>query len=209
MRGEGNNAIILQAENSSKHEVNGFSVINHYVRLQLGLNLQEYIFLDYIFHTNKKRLKAPISFLDYYKGTGIVPKDISELIENLKRKNLLVWDSSYATVNKHGKKGRVDVCEWWKYSFNDKDMIKQLRKIHRYGNKKTIEERLPKVIQKIPFEELKAKLIAYMEWCTKTGTYAKNLSTWLNPKREHWNDELEDRAPKEEQNNDVPDNFFT
>ena len=159
---------------------NGISVINHKKRIELSLTIEEYVFLDFIWSTNKKQ-QTPIAFIQYLKFLGMLPVEVKLLFAKMKEKNLLVWDE---------KKKRVDIYTKWKDAFNTNNQFDELWKIHPKGNKNISRERLSKVLDKIPFDELTTRLKKYLADCKNTQRFEKDLATWLNPKNEHWNDAL-------------------
>ena len=102
-----------------------------------------------------------------------------EMKKGMKNKGLLHW---------HPTKERIEVYSDWVAIFSVSGLDDQLWQIHKAGNRQMVRERLPKVLKKIAFEDLKAKLIAYLKWCDQTERSKKDLSTWLNPEKQFWND---------------------
>ena len=171
-------------EYSHRHKIKGSSTINHNIRVSLKISLEEYVILDFIFLQNQKSNKT-ITFADYYRETGFIKEDIIELFKLIKAKKLLIFDD---------KKGRVDVSEDWKILFSTGDSFDRIWLIHPKGNKQVARGRLPKVLKKISIESLIEKLTAYVKWCNTADTFKKDLSTWLNPELEHWNNTIEDKS---------------
>ena len=177
-------------EYTIRHRVTGSTVINHNVRLNLKLSLEEYTLLDFIHNWNKLN-NNPITFANYYSQTGFIYTEIDTLFKLLKEKGLLVWDAP---------KKRVDVSDEWKDIFNTDRLFTSVWKMHPHGAKQIAKERLPKVLRKISLEDLQKKLKQYLAFCKENNRFAKDLSTWLNPKNEHWNDPIgkvqQDTTPK-------------
>lgn len=71
-------------------EIKGFTTINHAVRVKLGLTLQEYVILDFLFNWQKKHADVPKKD-DWYRELGIDNnKDsVIVLISDLSRKGYL------------------------------------------------------------------------------------------------------------------------
>jgi len=170
----------LDSEFSYRKTISGYSTINHAVRVQLQLSLEEYVLMDFIFQENQKRTTS-IRFDDYFKATGFINENIKELFSLMKDRGLLVLDTKY---------NRPDVFDEWKAIFSSSDLFAQLWKIHAKGNQPTAKERLPKALKMITFELLKEKLKRYVAACNANQTFKKGLDVWLNPQKEHWNDPL-------------------
>jgi len=168
------------AENTLRNKITGSTTINHRIRVEFKLSLEEYVLLDFIFNWNKKSNEA-IRFKDYYVATGFINNDIIELFKVLKEKKLLIKDLN---------KNRVDVAPEWTALFSTDGSIERLWKIHPKGNKKQASLKLGRVLKKISIDELCSKLTHYVKWCDATNTFKKDLSTWLNPELEHWNNDL-------------------
>src|SRR3990167_10876769 len=156
---------ITKAEKALKLKVIGSTLIHHNIRLQFGLSVEEYILMDFICSINKIQSK-PITFSQYYLKTGFIPENIRNIFSILKEKGLLLWDK---------EKKRVDVCHDWKNQFDSSPLFDQLWKIHAKGNKNSARERLVRVLKKIPFEDLKTKLIQYKIDCKKSERFEKDL----------------------------------
>ena len=153
MTGEGFNRRVSQLERDNVMKVKGTTIIDHYVRVRLELNLEEYVLMDFIHNWNQRHKKSSIKFGDYYAGTGIIPIDLQGIMDRLRQRNMLVKDSI----------GRPDVCGLWREMFNVDEHVKELWKLHNKGNLATVKIRLPKVLKMIPFSQLKERLIAYID----------------------------------------------
>ena len=160
------------------------SVINHKIRKQFNLSNNEYIFLDFIFLTNKVH-SHPITYGMFDAGAGLSINEVKKLFASMKERKFLVWDQI---------KKRTDVSVEWKVAFDTSNQFDELWKIHPKGNKNMARERLPKVLKKIDFNQLKIKLQKYLSDCRNTQRFEKDLATWMNPKNEHWNDIMEKKA---------------
>lgn len=177
---------INKDEFDDRNLISGTSVINHRIRINLKLSLEEYVLMDFIHSWNQKNT-APITFGDYFKATGFLSLEgIEEKFSRMKTMELLWWDD---------KKKRVDVCQEWKNAFKTDALVKELWSIHPKGNLQTAKERLPKVLLKIQIEMLIPKLKAYIA-SEPDEQYRKGLDVWLNPKKEHWNDPLVNKIQK-------------
>lgn len=165
-------------EYSNRRLISGKSHIDHRIRVQLHLSIEEYVILDFIRNHNLTS-KETITFRNYYVNTGYIPKDVDAFIQHLKERKLIVWNKA---------EERVDVYDDWKDAFTGD--FERLWKILKKGNKAGAKERFSKVVRKIGCDELEEKLIAYVKHCDTYGIFKKGLEVWLEPKKEHWNDPL-------------------
>lgn len=184
---------VTTGEYNLRYRVKGKSIIDHSIRVEMKLSLEEYVLLDFI-HTWNLHNTAPILVKDYYYATGIINEDLIDLFQRLKDRGMIC---------KHHKKDGPDVTQRWKDLFNTDGQFEEMWTLHRKGNKATAKDRFFKVIKKIEYQELKAKLIAYLKNCDEYNIFKKGLDVWLNPEREHWNNPLETRTmfPKRTQQN--------
>lgn len=173
------NAVNSQ-EFAMRHRVSGKSTINHSVRVNEKLSCEEYVIIDFVYTWNSTK-NTPIKIKDFYRETGFAPIDVTEFLQKLKSKELLVWDD---------KLKRIDVYEHWKVIFSSSSKFDQIWSLHSQGNKKIAKERLPKVLKKISIEELTERLTSYLAQCGQMNRYTMDLATWLHPDKEHWNDVL-------------------
>lgn len=81
----------------------------------------------------------------------------------------------------------------------------ELWKLHPKGNKKTAKDRFIKVIKKVPFSDLKEKLLPYIK--SNDFCYLKGLDVWLNPDKEYWDDVIIWKDGKEPENKVIPKNM--
>ena len=44
------------------------------------------------------------------------------------------------------------------------------------------------MLKKITFDDLYARLKTYLKTCAEIDRYTLDLTTWLNPEKEHWKD---------------------
>lgn len=175
---------ITKMEYDQRALVKGKSIIDHSIRLQLKLTLEEYVLLDFI-HTWNASKKDAATFRNFYIATGIIQADTKHYLNKMKDKGLIVWDAKHK---------RVEAFQRWVNVFSSDGLLDELWKIHAKGSKVKARERLPKVLKKITFEELKQKYQAYITACKSAGKefeFIKGLDVFLNPKNEHWNDPIQ------------------
>ncbi len=172
---------VTKMEYDLRSYVKGKTIINHSIRLQLKLTLEEYVLLDFIYTWNQNE-KAPATFRNFYTHTGIIQADVKHFLGRMKEKGLIIWDA---------KNKRVEAYSEWVNAFSSDGLLDILWKIHAKGSKASARERLPKVLKKISFEELKQKYQAYIDSCAgREYQFIKGLDVFLNPKKEHWNDPI-------------------
>ncbi len=167
----------------------GTSTIDHNIRCKLKLNCLEYAVADYIATHKIQNVLDPCA-----KFLGISIEQANKLYQSLIDKYLMM---------NNGVGCDFECTDKWKDEFKaekteDKieEKTEELWKLHRYGNKPTCKKRLPKVLKKLSFEELKDKLIKYLKACDSSDTSKKMLSTWLDPEKEYWQDPLPVAKPK-------------
>lgn len=150
------------------------STINHKIRTKLNLTIDEYVCLDYLSQNKLARLS------DFKRDLGLDSDFLFSISQSLKAKKMVVR-----------KDDKLEISELWTNEFkaNDSD-FKVLWKIHAKGNLQTAKERFAKVMLKNNLDDIKEKLINYLKACSESDTFPKNLDTWLNPKKEHWNNPL-------------------
>ena len=175
---------VNEMERANREKVRGISVIKHRIRLELNLSLEEYVVMDFIFNHNTSK-SSTITFGDCYKETGLIYADAKELISGLKTKGCLILDAT---------KNRIDVCPDWYAHFSTGGQFEEIWRMHMSGNKATAKSRLARVLKKISYDDLKKKLSLYLKACDESQSFKKNLDTWLNPDKEHWNDIVQKRA---------------
>lgn len=171
---------VTSEEFNGKQKITGKTIVDHRTRVEMRLSLEEYVLLDFI-HTFNQAGPGTITFADYYRETGIIKHDVTEIFKKLKERKLMVWNE---------KDKRVDVSDEWKMHFNAGGSIERLWKILPKGNKPTAKARLPKVLKMISMDELASKLTAYVQHCDANNIFKKGLDVWLNPQKSHWDDPL-------------------
>ncbi len=149
--------------------------IDHKIRIKLLLTMEEYCVLDFL--CDRKELTK---YSDYENNLGINKGQVGVILASLKKKQMIQQRAS----------GEIVVCDLWKNQFKKIDFIDILWNIHMAGSKQKARQRLPAVLKKIGLDELKKKLEQYVKACNDSGSYAKNLDAYLNPKSEHWNDPI-------------------
>lgn len=173
---------VTNYEYLKRMEIKGTTTINHRIRVQLKLSMEEYVMMDFIYNWNLNNTETP-KLKHYFLATGYIAEDIQFLFKVMREKKLLI---AHGKINKH-----CDVCPAWYAIFSTSvDQVNELWKILQKGNKPTVIQRLPKVLKQVSFDELKAKLIAYVKDCEVNGAFMKGLDVWLNPEKQHWNDPL-------------------
>ncbi len=156
---------------------NRTTLIDHSIRVKLKLNCLEYAVADYI--ANNK-IQNVLGECAAYLGISIQQAD--QCYQSLIDKYLMM---------NNGVGVDFEVTDKWKNEFKEPESrIKEIWPIHPHGNKPTCIKRLPKVLKKITMDELVQKLNDYLNACAKSDRAVKNLSTWLDPEKEYWNDPL-------------------
>ena len=74
------------------------TTINHKIRLELELSLEEYVFLDYIYQSKKKTFTVK----DFYNNLGFSEDEIGHIFRSMRR--FLEWDGNKISTNKDWNK---------------------------------------------------------------------------------------------------------
>ena len=165
----------------------GVSVILHKTRIALGLTLEEYVLLDFIYEWNNKNATASPSFKDYFVATGIIRDDINIMFKKLHACGFLTMDSA---------KRRVTTTNAWNKYFDTPDSFERFWARHPQGNKATALNRFKTVVGKMKQDpnKLFGKLELYLANCATLDRFSKGLDVWLNPAKRHWDDPLTTRS---------------
>lgn len=143
--------------------VTGTTIIDHRIRAELNLSLQEYTIMDFC------------------------EKNVGKLLPEICIKEMAVeWDmikDTFTTLYEKGFLHNFKPTEKWTNAF--KADIDILWTIHAKGTKKVAATRLKTVLKKVPMSELVTKLKSYVK--SNEFQYLKGLDVWLNPTAEHWN----------------------
>jgi hypothetical protein len=168
--------------------ITGTTFINHAIRANFGLSLQEYTVMQFLQDCAENKLNP---------------------LENCEVMIAAIWDQICPAIVDLEQSGFVKdliPTEKWTSAFNSD--IDKLWSIHKKGNKKTAAERLKKVLKKVPIDELEEKLKIYVKSKPPEDfKYLKGLDVWLNPAKEHWNDPIVQE--KKEQQPEVSFEFRT
>lgn len=156
--------------------VKGATTIKHKLRVELQLTLREYVVMDFIFtwHQNNK---APISYGDFWIGTGIYERHLDKTFQRLKEKGLLFKDTD----------GKVKTTEKWNSQFDSSAYFEELWKLMSTGTKSVAKQAFQKAIKVDTFENIKSGLIKYLEYVAQIDWMSpQHLSTFLNHKLKRW-----------------------
>ncbi len=159
----------------NKSKVTGTTIIQHTIRISLGLTLREYVLLDFIFQWHESN-KAPITFADYFIGTGIYPQFIGRMFGKLKEKELLFKDTD----------GKVKTTKKWNDNFDRSSQFEELWKLMNTGTKSKAREAFKKAVKVDSFDNIKAGLIVYKNYKEEANSFPAHLSSFLNPKLKIW-----------------------
>jgi len=159
----------------STPKVTGRTIIDHNIRIEMGLSLTQYVTVDFYENWVQKKGKylSPNKG-DLYVSTGL--SQVPEEIEFLQGIGLLTTNES----------GHVIPTDKWNNRYANP--IEEFWAIHAKGSKATAKQRLPKALKKIDKNTLLAKLKEYIK--TNDYQFLKGLDVWLNPDKEPWNDPL-------------------
>lgn len=179
---EAKDGVYRKAERSQEDikDVKGISVINHQIRLSLGLSLREYVLLDFICAWHKTN-KEPITYRLYWTHTGIVPRMIVPMFQKMKAKGLLFKDLD----------GKVKTTALWNEFFNSNGPFEKIWAMHRVGNKQKAKVAFLKALKVDTAENIEKGVVRYIEYVKVTDQFPAHLSTFLNHKNKMWQDEMD------------------
>lgn len=155
--------------------ITGSTLIRHKLRVELRLSLREYCLLDFMYQWCKNHTE-PITYGDYWRGTGILERAIDRLFQKLKAKGLLFKDVD----------GRVKPTDLWTKNFDTSEQFEELWKILKTGTKNIARTTFTKAMKVDSFENIRDGLIKYMAYKKETDQYPVHLATFLNPKNKIW-----------------------
>lgn len=172
----------------------GKTIMDHKIRIKLGLTCIEYVLLDFIKTWQDKGDKR-IRYNELWIFTGIAPEHIPELWKNLLAKNMVYYDEETKLVT---TASAFDECfnkdndfqDFWEHYGRILDANNNYELIGNVGNRPMALKNYRKAIKNISPEELKAKMRLYIEHCYKEKKYIQHASTWLNPMNRKWEDVL-------------------
>ena len=143
------------------------TVINHSIRIKLGLSLLEYTTLDMI-----RESKTPITFGQYKKLIATEPQIIHDAYGQLLSKGFILNGKTTDKWNSH-------------FADND-DLLSELWVLHNVGNKQKAKDALIQALKVDTFDNIKKGLISYKEFRQQTEQHPLHLSSFLNHKNKEW-----------------------
>lgn len=173
----------------------GTSIIDHSIRFKLKLTVEEYILCDLIYQFNKRYRIGSLTYNKYISTVGFLPEEVLRLGKSLKQRGFLIDDA---------KQKRIVTTSLWNDNFNDNAQFEQLWLLHPKGNKAKAREAFIKTIGIVNYNVLLEKLQEYLGYQTDLN-YRYQLSTWLDPKLRHWEDQLEYKGIQEQKQEGMDD----
>jgi hypothetical protein len=166
----------------SKAPAYGTSIINHNIRTELGLTLDEYAVMDSLLSIYHKQ---PICFTQHLSDSlGIEPDYI---IESLQKKKLLTVSNDLLSIF-------IIAPDWLLRFDNDADFNEFFSIFHSYGNRVDSKERYGIVRKFVDRETLHTKAKQYIEWAINSYNgdwkYINACQVWLDPKKKRWENVL-------------------
>ena len=186
-------------EKENHTHVFGKTIMNHGIRVKLGLTCIEYVLLDFIKGWQDKNDKR-IRYSDLWIFTGIAPEHIPDLWKNLIAKEMVYYDDETGLVTTDSKFDECfnkdnDFQDFWEHYGRVLDNDKNYTLIGNIGNRQMAMKNYRKAIKVITPAELKQKAREYTDYCVASTRYIQHASTWLNPVNRKWEDIL--TMPKE------------
>ncbi len=170
---------VIERDPTNQQHVTGTTLINHKIRLKLGLTLREYVVCDFI-HSYIYETKKARTFGEWFKGTGFYPRMIHLTYERLLNKGVLFKDTD----------GMVKTTVMWNKHFpNDRENFNQIWRLHNVGNKQQAQKVFIASCKVDTFENILKGTERYVEWLKESDQFPMHTSTFLNPNYKRWNDE--------------------
>ncbi len=167
-----------------KSHVKGVTIINHAIRIDLGLTLREYTVLDFIrvWHINNKKKSQAITYGDFWIATGLMNRNISRIYALMKDKGLLFKDVD----------GKVKTTKKWNIYFEDHSVsFESIWKIYKVGVKNKAWEAFNKSLKIDSFENIMAGVQRYLKFLEQTDQFPLHVSTFLYWKNKTWQSEFD------------------
>lgn len=191
----------LTAKDDSWKAVTGKTVIDHQVRVKLGLTFDEYIVADCL-HTLLKKQVAKVLFNKTFPMSEHVLKETGQneldwwtyVMKQLIAKNIIIVEETdvfrYAMTPRWLQE--FDVSADFEVFWNDV--------YKKHGNKATAIEKYSQARKLVDKDILHERAKKYISTRDDFPQYTKAAEVWLNPKKRHWEDVLpgDDEAPPEQ-----------
>lgn len=175
---------------------NGSSIIDHGIRYKLKLSVEEYILCDLIYQFNKRYKVGVLINKKYFSIIGFMPDDVIRIGTQLRSRGLIITDV---------KKKRPATTKLWNDNFDDDAQFEEMWDVHPKGNKAEARENFIKARGMVPYNLLIEKLMDYLI-SQPNLDYRYQLSTWLDPKKKHWEDVLDYKGTVKAENDEKNDN---
>ncbi len=181
----------------------GSSIIDHGIRYKLKLSVEEYILCDLIYQFNKRYKVGAIINKKYFSIIGFMPDDVIRIGTQLRIKGFIITDA---------KKKRPATTKLWDDNFNDDIQFDEMWEVHPKGNKAEAREAFIKSVAMVPYNLLLERLMEYII-SQPNLEFRLKLSNWLDPKKKHWEDQLNYKGaiqPLHDSTNDssIPNSLF-
>ncbi len=162
-------------------KIEGFSAIDHRIRIALKITNDEYVMADLIYQFNRRHSVGYVSYAKYYSTIGFLPEQIISTGSSLKLKGI---------IDRDAKKNRYITTASWNIHFDEDVQFAKLWSINNRGTKQLAKENFLKMRKMIGFNALVIKLQEYMD-SVSDPKYVLKLQKWLDPKYKRWEDEIE------------------
>lgn len=159
---------------------NGKTIIDHKIRVELELEFDEYVFMDFLYTINKDKSQK-LTYDIAFKKTGIVREDINSIVKACMLRGLIEKD-------KHGKWIVLD--KWNKHFDVDKDFNEFWEIFKKRGSKVEAQKHFTKTIKLVEKDKLFNAAKKYIA-SVSDPIYIMHASKFLNPNFKRWEDVVE------------------
>ena len=170
----------MKATNKLYAGVHGRTVIDHRIRCKLGLTVDEYVVLDFIYCQLKPGEEA---LEESWKRIGMQPEEMNTILKGLNTRKIEAiteWNAEFAVDS--------DFEEFWTNIFK------------KHGNRKDSEAKYAACRKLVDKSILHSRALRYVETRPDFPNFTKAAEVWLNPKKRHWEDRLPGDPPENSNN---------
>lgn len=159
------------------------SVINHNIRVELGLTCDEYIVMDILL---ENYCRQPFAFANLETEIGFTVDQFIDILADLVLKEMVYVSGKPVPV--------YIISDRWLSKFNVDGDFQEFWTIFReYGNRINALKHYKIVRKSVDKETLHEAAKAYLAYCDITYSdtkYVNNAQIWLNPATKKWEDKL-------------------
>ena len=167
--------------------IHGKSIINHRIRVKLGLTCEQYCVMD-LYEDLANKEDCITGTIDPWDLLGMETMELHTINDSLVKAGVLIIG---ITKDQYQK---IMIAPKWRNEFKKAaDTFDDLWKVFPKGTKAKALERYKTVVKTVPHDHLMTRRKAYCDWKKSTNTewqYYLGLDVWLNPANAMWDNPL-------------------